>query len=172
MRAVVSSSSLVRRGRLMMWLCAPTASTVDSLITRSPCAEPVPLPQDYRGLSPVAKTPRRDTSGAADFPRPRRHFRGRGCRQSPRPRRVGPRLFERGSTPVRSRYATGIWRRRETPSFWRRTSECAFTVRGEMPSCSPISSFERPAAMSSTTWRWRSVSAGARFVSASYMPRS
>jgi hypothetical protein len=26
--------------------------------------------------------------------------------------------------------------------------------------------------MSSTTWRWRSVSAGARFVSASYMPRS
>ena len=36
MRAVVSSSSLVRRGRLMMWRWAPTASTVDSLMARSP----------------------------------------------------------------------------------------------------------------------------------------
>src|ERR671938_59450 len=36
-RAVVSSSSLVRRGRLMMWRCAPTSSTVDSLMA-FPCS--------------------------------------------------------------------------------------------------------------------------------------
>ena len=33
--------------------------------------------------------------------------------------------------------AAGICRRRGTPSFWRRTSQCAFAVRGEMPSRSP-----------------------------------
>ena len=54
--------------------------------------------------------------------------------------------------------AAGICRRRGTPSFWRRTSQCAFAVRGEMPSRSPTSSFEQPNAINSTTWRCRWVS--------------
>src|SRR3954471_6303808 len=56
-----------------------------------------------------------------------------------------------------------MWRRRVTPSFWRRTSQCAFTVLGEIPSWQPISSFEQPAAISSTTCRCRVVSAGLVF---------
>jgi hypothetical protein len=46
MRAVVSSSSLVRRGRLMMWRCAPTTSAFDSLIGLSPARRQILLPQD------------------------------------------------------------------------------------------------------------------------------
>jgi len=54
--------------------------------------------------------------------------------------------------------AAGICRLLETPSFWRKTSQCALAVRAEMPSLSPTSSFEQPRAISSTTWRCRSVS--------------
>ena len=51
----------------------------------------------------------------------------------------------------------GIWRRRGTPSFWRSTSQCAFAVLGEIPRRTPTSSFEYPAAISSTTSRCRGV---------------
>jgi hypothetical protein len=54
---------------------------------------------------------------------------------------------------VRLRYAIGSWRRRRTPSFCRRTSQCAFTVLGEMPSRSETSSLEQPAAMRTITSR-------------------
>jgi len=37
------------------------------------------------------------------------------------------------------------------PELLRRTSQCAFAVRGEMPSRSPTSSFEQPNAINSTT---------------------
>ena len=58
------------------------------------------------------------------------------------------------------------------PSFWRSTSECAFAVRGEIPSRTPTSSFEQPAAMSSTTSRCRSVIFKARPLSTCVMPSS
>ena len=75
------------------------------------------------------------------------------CRQTPGRRCSGPRLAESGSSPVSTLNATGICRRRLTPSFVRSVSECAFAVRGEMPSRSPTSSFEHPAAISATTSR-------------------
>ena len=68
---------------------------------------------------------------------------------------AGPETAASGSSPVSARYAAGMCRRRDTPSFCRSTSQCAFTVRGEMPSWQPISSFEHPAAISSTTCRCR-----------------
>ena len=79
------------------------------------------------------------------------------CRQTPGRRCSTPRLAESGSSPVSTRNATGICRRRLTPSFERNVSECAFAVRGEMPSRSPTSSFEHPAAISATTSRCRDV---------------
>jgi hypothetical protein len=82
------------------------------------------------------------------------------CRQSPLPDCPGARLFESGSSPVSSRYARGICLRRGTPSFCRRTSQCAFAVLGEMPSRSPTSSLEQPAAISSTTCFCRGVRTG------------
>jgi hypothetical protein len=45
-RAVVSSSSLVRRGRLMMWRCAPASSIGVSLMALSPGPSQIPLTQD------------------------------------------------------------------------------------------------------------------------------
>ena len=54
----------------------------------------------------------------------------RGSRAASRWRRPA----DSGSSPVRSRNAIGIWRRRCTPSFSRSTSQCAFTVLGEIPS--------------------------------------
>ena len=82
------------------------------------------------------------------------------CRQSPLPGCPGARLFESGSSPVSSRYACGICRRRATPSFCLRTSQWAFAVRGEMPSRSPTSSLEQPAAINSTTCFCRGVRTG------------
>ena len=82
--------------------------------------------------------------------------RGR-CRQTPGRRYSGPRLAESGSSPVSTLNATGICRRRLTPSFERNVSECAFAVRDEIPSRSPTSSFEHPAAISVTTSRCRNV---------------
>jgi hypothetical protein len=84
---------------------------------------------------------------------------GAECRQPPAPAGAGASSPERGSSPVSVLNAAGIWRRRGTPSFWRRTSQCALTVRGEMPSRSPISSFEQPNAISPTTSVCRSVNA-------------
>lgn len=51
-------------------------------------------------------------------------------------------------------------RRRATPSLCRNASLCAFAVRGEIPSRSPTSSFEHPAAISATTAFWRTVNEG------------
>src|SRR5205814_9661461 len=82
------------------------------------------------------------------------------CRQSPLPERPGARLFESGSSPVSARYACGICLRRGTPSFCLRTSQCAFAVLGEVPSRSPTSSFEYPAAINSTTCFCRGVTTG------------
>jgi len=50
-----------------------------------------------------------------------------------------------------------MYRRRVTPSFVRRPSQCAFAVRDVTPSLAAISSFEQPSAISWTTCRWRSV---------------
>jgi len=91
------------------------------------------------------------------------------CRQPPSSTAVDSRLRASGSSPVSARYATGIWRRRVTPSFCRRTSECAFAVRGEMPRRSPTSSLEHPAAMSSMTSRCRLVMVGSESCSALYI---
>src|SRR5919109_2228907 len=62
-----------------------------------------------------------------------------------------------------------MWRRRETPSFCRSTSLCAFAVLGEMPRRSPTSSLDSPAAMSSTTSRCLSVRFGSRSLSTWFM---
>ncbi len=86
------------------------------------------------------------------------------CRQAPGRRCSAPRLAESGSSPVSTRNATGICRRRLTPSFERSVSECAFAVRDEMPSRSPTSSFEHPAAISATTSRCLGVSPTAPWI--------
>ncbi len=78
-------------------------------------------------------------------------------RQAPGRWTNAPRLAERGSSPVRAWKATGMYRRRVTPSFARRVSAWAFAVRGEMPRRAPTSSFEQPAAIKATTSRWRRV---------------
>jgi len=96
-----------------------------------------------------------ETSRTRDRERPRVR-----CRQSPLPERPGARLCESGSSPVSSRYARGICLRRATPSFCLRTSQCAFAVLGEMPSRSPTSSLEQPAAINSTTCFCRRVRTG------------
>ena len=83
--------------------------------------------------------------------------RGRPAVRPPVAGCSAPRLAESGSSPVSTRNATGICRRRLTPSFERSVSECAFAVRGEMPSRCPTSSFEHPAAISATTSRCRGV---------------
>ena len=77
--------------------------------------------------------------------------------------------IESGSSPVAARYAAGICRRRGTPSFCRRTSLCAFAVLAEIPSRSPTSSLEQPAAMRATTCRWRAVIPGIACFRTSYM---
>ena len=63
------------------------------------------------------------------------------------------RPADSGSSPVSSRNAIGICRRRRTPSFCRSTSQCAFAVLGEIPRRIPTSSFEQPAAINATTSR-------------------
>ena len=56
--------------------------------------------------------------------------------------------------------AAGICRRLGTPSFCRSASQCAFAVRGEMPSRRPTSSFEQPSAINPTTCSCRSRKGG------------
>src|ERR671937_1772827 len=115
------------------------------------------------GIGPFGKCPFR-------LNRPRGLGRPQGrCRQPPLSAFADSRLLASGSSPVSARYATGIWRRRATPSFWRRASEWALAVRGEIPSRSPTSSFEHPAAISSMTSIWRSVNLGREDFSASYI---
>ena len=117
-----------------------------------------------RGLSPSSPSPdarhldRAPTPNTSQIERRARSDRSRGRLVSgvAEPQRVAaPRRH--GSSPVRSRNAIGIWRRRRTPSFWRSTSQCAFAVLGEIPRRRPISSFEQPAAIRATTSRCRCV---------------
>src|SRR5438105_5061212 len=65
-------------------------------------------------------------------------------RQPPLSARADARLDASGSSPVSSLKATGICRLRGTPSFCRRTSQCALAVLGEMPRATPTSSFDKP----------------------------
>ena len=77
---------------------------------------------------------------------------GAGCRQPPTPDIAGAGSWARarGSSPVSALNAAGICRRLGTPSFCRSASECAFAVRGEMPSFVATSSFEQPCAINLT----------------------
>src|SRR5438067_632158 len=129
-------------------LRAPLIGTGSCLRLHQACARtlpPFPLDLDRQ----------KETSSARDRERPQAR-----CRQPPLPERPEARLFESGSSPVSSRYARGICRRRATPSFCLRTSQCAFAVLGEMPSRSPTSSLEQPAAINSTTCFCRGVRMG------------
>jgi hypothetical protein len=112
-------------------------------------------PADRLVLSATIYDRRIETSRTRSRERPRVR-----CRQSPASGATGARPCESGSSPVSSRYARGICLRRGTPSFCRRTSQCAFAVLGEMPSRSPTSSLEQPSAISSTTCFCRSVRTG------------
>jgi len=124
-----------------------------------PCSHGMPagaeLPQHRLVGSTTIFDRRKETSRTRGREGPRVR-----CRQSPLPERPGARLFESGSSPVSSRYARGICLRRGTPSFCLRTSQCAFAVLGEMPSRSPTSSLEQPAAINSTTCFCRGVRMG------------
>src|SRR5262249_15435204 len=57
--------------------------------------------------------------------------RARSC-QLPLSACADSRLSANGSSPVWRRYASGICRRRFTPSFRRSVSQCALAVRGEI----------------------------------------
>ncbi len=95
---------------------------------------------------------------------PRRRRRGHLGQRGSRAAIMKRRPADSGSSPVRSRKAIGICRRRRTPSFCRSTSQCAFAVLGEIPRRIPTSSFEQPAAINATTSRCLNVM-GAVFLS-------
>ena len=150
-RASHSSRSLISRGRSMMRCsrrtlgCSVPTRHVPALVRSTRRSPPRTLRLGDRELKGLGR-PRRRVS-------PRAPLR----RQPPLSARADSRRAANGSSPVSSRNATGICRRRGTPSFCRSTSQCAFAVRGEMPSTSPTSSFESPCAISSTTCRCRAV---------------
>lgn len=120
-----------------------------------PLAPPERLPpskaavcERYAGAPPIGRGPR---------PRRRVSPRAPLRRQPPLSARADARLDANGSSPVSNLNATGICRRRGTPSFCRSASQCAFAVLGEMPRACPTSSFDSPCAINSITSRCREV---------------